>query len=59
MRIEGLHVMHCIYASHAALKYLAGRRNKSKKNLYPKNDPEIVGNESSVPAQSELAYLLL
>ncbi len=59
MRIEGFDVVHCIYASHAALKYLAGRRNKSKKNLYPNNDPEIVGNGSSLQAQSELAYLLL
>jgi hypothetical protein len=51
MRIEGFDVVHCIYASHAALKCLSGCRSKSKKNHYPNYDPEIVGNDSSLPAQ--------
>jgi hypothetical protein len=44
VRIKGFHVgpIHCIDASHASFKYLAGRRNESNTNHYPISDDEIV-----------------
>ncbi len=48
-RIEGFHVCLHYYASHAALLYLAGRRNESNKNHYPSDDAENV-DDRSIPA---------
>jgi hypothetical protein len=55
-RISGLNLTHCIDASHASFKYLAGHRKKSNKNHYPIDDPEIVtGDRLLTPAQEKLA----
>ncbi len=37
-RIKGVHVMHCIYASHALFKYQTGCRKTSDTNHYPSDD---------------------
>ncbi len=56
MRIKGFHVgpIHCIDASHASFKYLAGRWNESNTNNYPSVDTDIVA-----VVQAKLAYLVV
>ncbi len=53
--------VHCICASHASLKYLAGHRKKSNENHYPSDNTDIVVDDRSIPgqAQAKLPYLVV
>ncbi len=57
LRFLWIHEYTVICASHASLKYMAGRRNKSNPNRYPSDNTVIVTDDS--PTQAKLAYYSL
>jgi hypothetical protein len=51
--------MKCICASHASIKNLKSRRNNSQTNHYPSEDTEIVVVDTSISAQTKLAFCVV
>jgi hypothetical protein len=60
-RMNGLHVIHCIDAGNAALKYLVGHRSiKVNEIITPcARDPEIFAGDRLAPAQENLHTVCL
>ncbi len=54
-RIEGFHVIHCTYASHASNR---SQVNKCNESHYPASDETEIVVDDTIPARAKLAYLL-
>jgi hypothetical protein len=51
--------MKSICASHASIKYIKNRRNNNQTNHYPSKDIEIVVVDTSISAQTKLAFCVV